>query len=87
MARTTAAEIPLPSAATAAESTIPGTDFTPPPEGVAGFAPAGSAAGAAAAASVGVPDDGAVEPPAGAELDVPVTAANTNRNSINCHPL
>jgi hypothetical protein len=70
MARTTAAEIPLQSAATAAESTIPESDFTPPPEG---FVPAGPATGAAA--SVAVPDDGAVEPPAGAEVDVPVAAA------------
>lgn len=71
MARTaTAAEVPLHP--TAAESTVPGTDFTPPPEGVpAGFA----SAGAAAAASVGVAAaDGAVAPPAGAELEVPVTA-------------
>ena len=75
MARTTtAAEVPLHS--TAAESTVPGTDFTPPPEGVpAGFASAGPVTGAAAAASVGVPDDdGAAAPPAGAEPEVPVTA-------------
>jgi hypothetical protein len=78
MAMTTAAEIPLQSAATAAESTISGFFFTPSPEGVAGFVPATGAA----AASVGVPDDGAVEPPAGAEPDVPVTAAKHYISSL-----
>lgn len=75
MAKTASAEILLHSAA---ESTNPGTDFTPPPEGVA---PAGPVTGAAA--SVGVPADGAVEPPAGAEPEVPVTAANINNRAPN----